>query len=284
MREEEQQDYQPYDGHPEQQNSRQPNTAAANIVTAQVPPISGNIRKEERMTDDKAQLTRSQTAHAAPQAPARVQPLYCPICPPDKTPNTRRKPTDIVCGDCYRRYADEAAIALARGGFITLFEWVAAKAATMLPELEEQSGEAQADVRLLKANINAEAAARLRQNSGGRNIPPEIWRPALQELTQTLWRERGGNGKFARMKTLEARIALMQSILAKAAEAPAAPPAGATDPEPPAAPPAGATNPETPAAPVTAVTDPEPPAVPTPKRVRRNTAKATADPAASTTK
>jgi len=145
--------------------------------------------------------------------PNRVEPLYCPTCP-----NTRGQPTDLVCGDCYRQYTSEAAIVLAKKGgkFLDLFSWVGEKAPAILNSLEEQYASAKAGIEKLQEEVGKEAFATLKQNSGGKSVPREVWSQAWRQKKQDLWRQKGGNVKFARMKGLESRIALLKGILKKA--------------------------------------------------------------------
>jgi len=148
-------------------------------------------------------------------APARVEPLYCPVCPGDR-PKTRKKASDIVCGDCYRQWTNESAIALAQGSFINIFNWVAKKAPTILASLEEQYVSAKTEIEKLQDEVGKEAFAALKKNTGGENVPLEVWKPAYQQKKQELWRAKGGNAKFAKMKELESRITLLKQIIEKA--------------------------------------------------------------------
>ena len=148
-------------------------------------------------------------------APARVEPLFCPVCPGDY-PKTRRKATDLVCGDCYREYANEAVISLAKGKFQNIFEWVAEKAPTILTSLEVKYASAKAEIESLQDEVGKEAFENLKKSSGGKAVPREIWEQAYRQKEGEIWRAKGGNVKFARTKSLESRIALLKGILEKA--------------------------------------------------------------------
>lgn len=175
--------------------------------------------KEEKKEEKKVNNTASTQTQ---QGPARVEPLYCPICG-----NIRRRPNDLVCGDCYRDYEAAASINLARGGkFQKLFDYVADKAPAILATLEGQYTVAKNGLTELKARIGRDAYDLLKRNAGGNEVPASIWATAFQQKTQELWRINLGNVKYAKMKGLEGRIALLKGIIEKAKEpapVPAAP-------------------------------------------------------------
>lgn len=183
-------------------SSRTPQPAVAPVTTRIPEPI---IEKKEEPKVEKIVTQNTQ--------PARVEPLYCPLCG-----NIRRKATDIVDGDCYRLYTNEAAIALAKGGYITIFDWVVTKAPAILTSLEEQYTAAKAEVEKLQKENGAEVYTALKRSTHGHQVPREVWNQAFRTQKDALWRSRGGNVKFARMKGLEGRIALLKSIIEKSKE------------------------------------------------------------------
>jgi len=148
-------------------------------------------------------------------APARVEPLYCPICLDDR-PKTRRKASDIVCGDCYRIWADQAAINLAQGKYKNLLEWVAEKALVILPSLKPQLASIKTEIEKLQEESGKEAYMALKKSTGGKEVPLDIWRQAFRQKKQEVWRVKGGNAKFAKMKELESRIIFLKKIIEKA--------------------------------------------------------------------
>lgn len=194
-------------------------------VTQQPPaPILETETKKKEVTTIMLTPTTTPVTQQPPAQPARVEPAYCPL-----DGNIRRRPTDIVCGECYRIYVDEAAIGLARGQPIgNVFEWVAGKAAATVAKLEGELVAAESEIGALGKKVAAETAASLKANAGGQQVAEEVWRKAFGVKKAELWRANGGNAKFAKMKGLESRIALLRSILEKSKEPKPAPPAPAT--------------------------------------------------------
>lgn len=217
----------------------QSNTEDAHISSAKKEALPMNTQDQT----PQAEPTRSQpdssdrTGYRTPnRAPARVEPLYCPVCP--DVPNLRRKETDIVCGNCYRQYTNDAAVALTRGERVpNVFEWTVKQGAAILSSLEAQQASAQDRFARLQQEVENAAVDELKRNSKGQSFAKEVWQQALWAKKQELWRARKGNHVYAEMKTLETRISLIKNILAKAQEQPAV---------------------ETPAAPATEVAAPEP--------------------------
>ena len=136
--------------------------------------------------------------------------LHCPLCG-----GNRRKPSDIVCPRCYQKYTNEASIALAKGNYISLWQWTKEKAAEVLPELEKECSQAKAEVNQLRAKVNEETLRALKKTLQDNFVPKEIWDQAYRLKKQELWKQHEGNKAFARMKALEARISFIQEILAK---------------------------------------------------------------------
>jgi septation ring formation regulator EzrA len=137
--------------------------------------------------------------------------LHCPLC----EGGNRRKSSDIVCPRCYQKYTNEASIALAKGNYISLWQWTKEKAAEALPELEKECAQAKAEVDQLRAKVHEETLRALKKTLQGKPVFKEIWNQAYQLKKQELWKQHEGNKAFARMKALEARISFIQEILAK---------------------------------------------------------------------
>lgn len=147
--------------------------------------------------------------------PRRVEPLYCPTCP-DNQPKTRTRATDLVCGDCYRIFTNEASVTLAKDGkLISLFAWVAAQASARLTSLEAKYALAKTEVDELEKTVLNEALAALKRATGGANIDTPIWKNALKIKKSDLWKVKGGDAKYARMKELSARIAHLNEVIAR---------------------------------------------------------------------
>ncbi|MBI2042432.1 MAG: hypothetical protein HYT21_01605 [Candidatus Nealsonbacteria bacterium] len=138
--------------------------------------------------------------------------LHCPTCP-----GSRRKAHDLVCGECYRRWTEEAATALAGGSYVSLLGWASAAVTDLLPALESQRQEAQAGLNRLNETIHAEVVAALQKAAKGATIDRTVWAKAYSDRKQALWAQRNGNALYARVKTLEGRIAFGRHILADAA-------------------------------------------------------------------
>lgn len=192
------------------------------------PSVVDIVKKEGPKVETK-------TATQNTQAPARVEPLYCPTCPPDQQPKIRRRPNDLVCGDCYRQHINDAAITLGRGdGVVTLFDWVVGKAPAILPALGERLAAVKADMEKLRKEVGAEVYANLKKSAGGAQVAKEIWNQAFRTQSKELWGKKGGNALFARMRALEGRIALLESVLEESKKPKPTPPAPATEVKAPA--------------------------------------------------
>ena len=143
--------------------------------------------------------------------------LRCPVC----AGGSRRKEHDLVCGACYRRWTEEAAIALAGGTYVSLLNWATAAVETLLPTLESQRLEAQGELNRLNETIYTEVFAALQKAAKGAAVARPVWTKAYNDRKQTLWAQRGGNSLYARVKTLEGRIAfgrhVLEDVAAKAA-------------------------------------------------------------------
>lgn len=264
---------------PRNRNRSQPRKESLlSTPTPQPEPTATPVTARIRMIEKKEAKVKQTRIVTQDTQPARVEPLYCPVCPPDQPPKIRRKPTDIACGDCYRQYTNEAAVGLAKGAFIAIFDWVAGKAPAMLATLEEQLTSAGAEVKKLQDEVGEEVYQSLKASTGGKQVPREVWNQAFRVRQKELWRQRGGNVKFAKMKGLEGRIALLKSIIEKSQEpkpAPTAETAAAKTTE--AA--AKATTPATETAPPATIETPPPPAKGTEEKKvakppRKRTAKA----------
>lgn len=232
------------------------------------------IEKEENKLTNTTQNPTTAPATTTPLATGRVAPLYCPLCG-----QIRKRPTDLVCGDCYRRYTNEAAIQLARGGFVNLFQWVAGKVTTVLASLEAEHGVAVAAFKKLQTEVHESAYQEVKANAGGNFVDRAIFNNAIRVKKEVLWQNRGGNVAFAKMKGLEGRITLIREIIDKSKE-----PTTATTATPPAADPAqpetpAAVPPPTPPATVTAAAPTAPPATPIAQTAPTATPAAEATPA-----
>jgi hypothetical protein len=148
--------------------------------------------------------------------PRREEPLYCPACRGDKA-NTRPRPQDLVCGECFRTYADIASIARARDGKnVSVFDWVAGQAKEILAELEKKLAAARTEIDDLEKEVIGRAAKELNNIPGGDDLPHEVKKKSFQMKKAEIWRTMGGNVRYARMKELEARIRHLKTILAEA--------------------------------------------------------------------
>ena len=207
-----------------------PAAPATPATAATTPPPTNSVTTVVKINENGGNVKMIPTQQ---NAPARVEPLYCPL-----DGKTRRRPADLVCGDCYRTYTNEAAVGLARGNFNTLFEWVAGKAPNLVTSLEKEYAAAQAAVENLSNVVVTEVKDGLRQSAGGREIAKEVWNQAFRTKKTELWRAKGGNAKYAQMKGLEGRISLLREIIKKSLgpkpETPATPPATAATTPPPA--------------------------------------------------
>ena len=136
--------------------------------------------------------------------------LHCPLCG-----GNRRKSSDIVCPKCYQTYTNEAAIKLARGNYISLWDWVREKIAEILPELEKEYAQAKEAVDQLKIMVHQKTLEALKKTLQGKPVSKEIWTQAYRLKKQEIWEKCGGNKAFAQMKALENRISFIKEILAK---------------------------------------------------------------------
>ncbi len=153
--------------------------------------------------------------------------LHCPVC----AGGSRRNGHDLVCGDCYRRWTEESAIALAGGEYIPLLQWVATSVEAILPALESQRLDAQGELNRLTETIHTEVSAALQKASKGALVDRLIWAKAYSARKQALWIQRGGNSLYARVKTLEGRIAFGNHVLEDAAAREVAAKATAEEPD-----------------------------------------------------
>lgn len=167
-------------------------------------------------------------APAPVASPVRVAPLYCMLCG-----RLRKKATDLVCGDCYRAYANEAAVALAKGRRIFLWDWVLAQAPAVLAQAKEEHAAAIVAYHDLQKKTHDQALGEVKASAGGK-MDKTIFNNAVYLRGQELFRAEHGNALYAKMRGLEGKVALLQEFLTKATTP--AVPAPAPEPTPEVAP------------------------------------------------
>lgn len=161
-------------------------------------------------------------------APAKnEQPLYCPACIGEQA-NVRSKDTDPVCSECNQAFFRDQAASLVKGKLITIHDWIVTRATLHLSMLEPKQILAAAELKKIENDVTNETTAAINKTIGNAEVAPEVRRQAFGLKRRELWMAKGGNAKFARMKEMERKIALLKeaihaniTIIKKAEPAPA---------------------------------------------------------------
>ena len=135
----------------------------------------------------------------------------CPLCGKEK-----RAAKDLVCAECYQFWVGQAGHALASEGKVIPFTiWAFEKVKGVLYPLREELEKLRADYEALGKAVSEAAYAAITTALGGKRVEPEVFRIALKEKRDALWKEKGGNQLHYRLKTTETRVALLEGIYAE---------------------------------------------------------------------
>ena len=155
----------------------------------------------------------------------------CPLCGKEK-----RAAKDLVCAECYQLWVAQAGHALASEGKVIPFTiWAFEKVKGVLYPLREELEKMRTAYQALEHAVGDAAYAAITTALGGKRVEPEVFRLALKEKRDALWKEKGGNRLHFELKTKETRLAFLQGLyeeLREKVEKPEEPPTTEVTPPP----------------------------------------------------
>lgn len=135
----------------------------------------------------------------------------CPLCGKEK-----ERASHVVCNECYQIYTTQAGRSLAREGRVIPFTiWTKEEVEKRFQPLQTQLEDIRKKYDVLSKEVSEAAYQDITTKLGGKRVDPEVFRAALREKRDELWKQKGGGRLHWELKTLEKKVEFLGGMLAE---------------------------------------------------------------------